>query len=68
MSDHFVVRQRRLRRARNCQFLQVVHEDLQADVICENWGTRLLQIHKKQIRQKQRSRALYAISGQNFIM
>lgn len=32
----------RLRGAGNCQFLQVVHEDLQADVIGENRSPSLL--------------------------
>ena len=49
MSDHssflFVVDV--LCRAGNGQFLQVVHEDLQADVIGEDRGPRLLRVHQR---------------------
>lgn len=38
----------RLRRAGHGQFLQVVHEDLQADVICKDRGSCLLQLQRKQ--------------------
>lgn len=45
-SDHssslFVVEQQRLGRAGNGQFFQVVHEDLQADIISEDRRSGLL--------------------------
>lgn len=46
-----VLEQRRLHRVGNSQFLQVVHEDLEADVVCEDGSSCLLQSQKKNASQ-----------------
>lgn len=51
-------RGRRLRGAGHGQFLQVVHEDLQADVVGEDGGPRLLEPRHKHQRLKNMSGTL----------
>lgn len=57
-------RGRRLRGAGHGQFLQVVHEDLQADVVGEDGGPRLLEPRHKQQRLKNMSGTLQHAAAQ----